>query len=95
MEIGKVTVPEFESLVLKERITQEAKWGVQNHNPERWLAILVEEVGEFAKAINQCENYWDARLAGNYCDEDIKKELIQVAAVCRAMWESGKRCGWL
>jgi hypothetical protein len=37
--------------VLQERLRQEAKWGAQSHAPERWLAILTEEVGEVARAI--------------------------------------------
>lgn len=46
------------------------KWGEQRHHPERWLAILTEEVGEVAQAILQ------GRAA------DAQQELIQVAAVC-------------
>lgn len=33
-----------------ERQRQERKWGSQHHDPEMWLAILMEEVGEAAKA---------------------------------------------
>jgi NTP pyrophosphatase (non-canonical NTP hydrolase) len=47
----------------------EAKWGEQNHHPERWMNILMEEVGESSQALlkNQPTNY--------------REELIQVAAV--------------
>ena len=55
---------------------QDVKWGVQRHMPEKWLAILMEEVGEAAKAT----------LEGDpvaYADE-----LVQVAAVAVAALES-------
>lgn len=35
----------------EERYFQESKWGIQNHSRERWLAIIVEEVGEVAKEV--------------------------------------------
>lgn len=62
--------------VLNERNKQDAKWGVQNHTPMKWLAILTEEVGEVAKAI----------IEGNH--GDYRKELVQVAAVAVASIES-------
>lgn len=40
----------FESTA-NERYQQELKWGPQHHSKEKWLAILVEEVGEVAKEI--------------------------------------------
>jgi len=42
--------------VLAERVKQETKWGPQNHKPEKWLTIIVEEVGEVAKDILE-KNY--------------------------------------
>ncbi|PJI53371.1 hypothetical protein CTI14_29520, partial [Methylobacterium radiotolerans] len=36
--------------VLEERLRQDAKWGVQNHDPPTWLMILGEEVGEVNQA---------------------------------------------
>ncbi len=53
-----------------ERASQDKKWGPQKHHVNKWLAILVEEVGEVAEAM---------------LDKDInevEKELVQVAAVC-------------
>lgn len=38
-------------MVKGERYKQDAKWGLQNHWRHEWLAILVEEVGEVARAI--------------------------------------------
>jgi len=34
--------------VAQERNAQDAKWGIQNHSPEKWLAIAGEEFGEDA-----------------------------------------------
>ncbi len=36
--------------VIVERKIQDLKWGPQHHSPETWLTILIEEVGEAAKA---------------------------------------------
>ncbi len=35
----------------QERENQILKWGPQNHTPEKWLVILMEEVGEAAKDV--------------------------------------------
>ncbi len=67
-----------------ERSMQDAKWGVQNHAPEWWLAILMEEVGELAQAI--LETHFDngTDLGGT---ANIRKEAVQCAAVAMAMIE--------
>ena len=62
-----------------ERRMQDNKWGVQNHSPERWMAILMEETGEVAKAVLE-----NSLL-------EYRKELIQVAAVAVAMIECMER----
>jgi len=62
--------------IIKERKRQDKMWGVQNHRPLTWLSILVEEVGEVSKAINENKV------------EDYRTETIQVAAVAIAMLES-------
>jgi hypothetical protein len=36
--------------VIRERIRQEGKWGEQNHDAGTWALILLEEIGEWAKA---------------------------------------------
>jgi len=62
---------EVETLIHEERERQEAKWGDQSgHSSYKWLLILTEEMGEVAKAILE-EN-----------EEEAKKEVIQMAAVC-------------
>lgn len=62
-----------------ERRRQDEKFGVQDHSPEKWLAILVEEVGEVAQAI----------LQGTV--EDYREEVVQVAAVAVAILEAERR----
>jgi NTP pyrophosphatase (non-canonical NTP hydrolase) len=67
--------------VHQERNEQVRKWGVQDHSPEMWLAILTEEVGEVAKEI--AESHVKPFNARRY-----RQELIQVAAVAAAAIES-------
>jgi len=62
-------------MIVEERARQDAKWGRQRHEPFFWLTILMEEVGEAAKAA----------LQGKVVD--LGMELVQVAAVCVAWLE--------
>jgi NTP pyrophosphatase (non-canonical NTP hydrolase) len=63
--------------VTAERERQDQKWGSQRHLPhDRWNTILGEEVGEVANAI----------LEGDIAN--LKKELVQVAAVAIAFAEA-------
>lgn len=73
--------------VFRERIRQEEKWGEQDHSPADWMMILMEEVGEFAQA--EMDHRWRGAPG-----ENIKKELIQVAAVALAMLECCNRNNW-
>lgn len=51
------------------------KFGIQNHPPEWYLAILMEEVGEAAKAALETHfSYPEAK-------DNYKEELVQIAAV--------------
>ena len=66
--------------VSAERDRQDEMWGEQNHDPYKYLAILVEEIGEVSDAILEADfrsGSWD-----NY-----RTELVQVAAVAVAMVE--------
>lgn len=66
--------------IVVERSRQDSKFGERNdYSPERWLVILMEEVGEVSTAIleNDVENYLE--------------ELIHVAAVAAAASECLKR----
>ena len=87
------TLREFTPLkcIAMERIKQDIKWGEQNHNPERWLAILAEEFGEAGKAI--CELIPTSKRTYNkqVCLDNLEYELIQIAAVCVAWVECIRR----
>lgn len=78
----------FERLVRTERERQDAKWGEQNHNATTFVSILGEEYGSFCKAVNNMD-------MGEGSTEEILTELIHVAAVAKAIYESGVRNGWL
>ena len=77
--------------IAQERERQNNKFGPQNHSPMEWLPILMEEVGEAAKAA--LEPYFQAK---GYADKydgtmslfEFRKEMIQVAAVAVAIVES-------
>jgi NTP pyrophosphatase (non-canonical NTP hydrolase) len=71
--------------IIKERERQDEKWGVQNHDPIIWLAILTEEVGELAQATLHHELL---TTMGSYAKTRIRNEAIQVAAVAVALLES-------
>ncbi|MCK5601615.1 hypothetical protein KAR91_07100 [Candidatus Pacearchaeota archaeon] len=64
-------------LILAERQHQDIKWGKPNHDPFIWQTILTEEVGEVAHEV----------LAGVGHTNNLKDELIQVAAVAVAWLE--------
>lgn len=70
--------------VLRERERQTAKWGVQDHSPERWLTILTEEVGETAQAI--LHDAYGGKAKGTYLTE-----ITHVAAVALEMIEQMER----
>lgn len=76
--------------IIQERRLQDEKWGVQNHSPIEWCAILMEEVGEMAKEAHEYH------FRGKYYKdtgqlERYEKELYQCAAVCLSMLESLER----
>lgn len=57
--------------IRQERRAQDEKWGINwSLSDHAFLAILTEEVGEIAKAINERD------FVG------LRKEIVQVAAVC-------------
>ena len=69
--------------VMRERIRQMEKWGRQTHSIEKWVVILMEEVGEVAQEALEIRN--DAMAK-----HDLYKELIQVAAVAAAIAQAIK-----
>lgn len=76
------TMVEVNRQVLQERARQNEKWGLQNHDDGRWLAILGEEFGEVCQAMQQ------GSLASKESDaSNLYEELIHVAAVASAFAE--------
>jgi len=64
------------SKIKDERDRQDAKWGAHRKmNDFSWLTVIIEEIGEVARAILQNRN------------DDVYMELIQVAAVAVAWLE--------
>lgn len=61
--------------VYAERCSQDRKWGPSEDRPAPSLRILIEEVGEVAKAMQE------------ETDAELRAELVQVAAVAVAMVE--------
>ena len=47
----KITKEAFNDLIQIERNAQDEKWGEQRHSDEKWLTIILEELGEAAKAV--------------------------------------------
>lgn len=74
--------------ISSERINQFAKWGKQEHPYHVWLAILVEEVGEVAQALQKGSVAYKSSDA-----DDLYTELIQVAAVATAIAEQVREVG--
>lgn len=73
-------------LITDEQAHQFAVWGRQNHIQMVWLGILAEEFGEVSKEVNE----FHFRIGDI---ENLKKELVQVAAVAVSMYESLERNG--
>lgn len=74
--------------VLAERTRQDSKWGVQNHDMFKWLAILTEEVGEFSSEV------MDIYFRGLQRKDELREEAVHVAAVALAMVECLDRGKW-
>lgn len=66
--------------ILDERARQDRKWGVQNHHPAVWMAILGEEVGEAVDTMDrpECEH-------GN-----ALQKLVLAGEDCKAICENPK-----
>lgn len=75
--------------VLAERRGQDKKWGEQNHDPYIYLAILLEEVGEFAQSLLQTQ------FGGEHGGwVNVRKEAVHTAAVALAVIECLDRGKW-
>jgi hypothetical protein len=73
--------------IYNERFCQDEKWGVQNHLPEKWMNILMEEVGEASKNVLEAYPHGEAIYAKENALKWWRKEMIQVAAVAVAAIE--------
>ena len=62
--------------VANERNRQRAKWGVQQHSPAEWMAILGEEFGEVCREAVDVE--WEHP---GFSWERLRQELVETAAV--------------
>jgi hypothetical protein len=74
----------FYQQIKDERKRQDILWGIQNHDASNWALILSEEVGEAIKEANDVV----FRMKST---KDLKKEIVQVAAVCVAWLECMER----
>ena len=82
-----MTQDEIIQKIIIERKVQDARFGAateRGYTPDRWLTILIEEVGEVAIEIQMASMRLDRATA----TEALAKELIQVAAVAVAMIEA-------
>lgn len=70
--------------ILQERQEQNIKWGYQRHDLGKWLAILAEEFGEVAQAMQGPMGLTSTKKSDA---DDLYKELIQLAAVAQAIAE--------
>ena len=77
---GNIHMNNFYNLIQKERERQDDKWGIQRHDWNTWSTILTEECSEVAKAC------LEIGFKNNTLDE-LEEELIQVAAVSKAIYE--------
>lgn len=70
-----------------ERVSQDHKWGEQNHDDLRWFAIFSEEAGEVAKEVVEAEF---TRSMNRRIDHEraLREELVQTAAVAVAWLEA-------
>lgn len=69
--------------VLTERRMQDDIWGVQNHHPAYWLAIMGKQVGQFGSAVLNREWWTDRESATRV----LRDEAVQMAAVALAIIE--------
>jgi NTP pyrophosphatase (non-canonical NTP hydrolase) len=77
--------------IAQEADRQDAKWGQQDHSPERWFAILGEEFGEVGREVTK----WIPPRGREPDPANYRTELIQLAAVALRMLESFDRSALL
>jgi len=60
---------------------QTEKWGKQSHHPEKWMNILMKEVGEASEAVLEAYPFKIKLKTKLYWLRKYRQELVQVAAV--------------
>jgi NTP pyrophosphatase (non-canonical NTP hydrolase) len=68
--------------IREEALRQDAKWGITDHEPEWWMVILMEEVGELAQAVLAFRFGKDKHSSHS---QDMRTEAVQIAA-CAAQF---------
>jgi len=72
--------------IADERARQEEKWGDQSGHPYLlWNAILGEEVGEVSRVLLE---HWNTHLPDTSAANQLRAELVQIAAVAVAWVET-------
>lgn len=72
----------FLNAVVEERDSQDRKWGRNMVGIDRMLVILGEEIGEVCRA-----HLESSRNTSRKTVEDLKKEIVQSAAVLSKLYE--------
>lgn len=80
------------AMIGAERGRQDARWGVQDHDPQVWMAILGEEFGELCQAANDLR--WREVEPGGDALAHALEEAVQTAAVAQAVVECLLRGSW-
>jgi NTP pyrophosphatase (non-canonical NTP hydrolase) len=80
--------------VAEERKRQDQKWGRPYQNPLTRLAILTEEVGEYAKEVVDAKFKCDNNIVYTVELANMRAELVQIAAVAVASIECMDRAQW-
>lgn len=84
-------IPDVTAGVLRElheeRLLQDEKWGEQNHSPEIWMTVIMEEVGEASQEVLRY-TFTDWGAVKRKHRENMRNELVQVGAVTVAAIES-------
>lgn len=88
------TTLEAIQLVMSERLRQERKWGEQNKAPERYLMILMEEIGEWSQEVLDSDHAGGNQERRERHLRNAETELVQVAAVALAIVECSLRNNW-
>jgi hypothetical protein len=65
--------------IVDERRRQDLKWGVQNHDAGTWALILLEEIGEWAKA--ELQTRYGGPEAGRQHEEAVHAAAVAMAIV--------------